>query len=146
MLSQSFADIWNDELQQKLRKGDREVYENPDTIGACTFITTLNAQSVGMASYDPRQAPEIGIVGYNFILPKFQGRGYGKMQIEEILRRLRQMGIKRAVVTTSEHPCFIPAQRTYLACGFKETKRYKTARDPRYNSIDYEIQLQGERR
>ena len=41
---------------------DRAVFEHPDTIGACGFITSLNAQAIGFASWDPRQYP-VGIIG-----------------------------------------------------------------------------------
>ncbi|MHC4124608.1 MAG: GNAT family N-acetyltransferase, partial [Planctomycetota bacterium] len=78
LLSQSFAELWNDELEEKIKQFDREVFENPDTVGACTFISTLNGEAMGMASWDPRQGPEVGIIGYNCILPEYQSRGFGK--------------------------------------------------------------------
>jgi len=141
LLSQSLAAIWNDKLEKKIRQFDKEVFENPDTVGACTFISTLNGKAVGMASYDPRQVPELGIIGFNCILPKFQTRGLGKAQIEQILRRLKTAGFKKASVRTGGHPFFIRAQNMYLACGFKESRRYSTGDQPGYGTIDYEIEL-----
>ena len=141
LLSQSFGELWNGELEEKIRQFDKDVFENPDTIGACAFILTLNGKPVGMASWDPRQGPELGIIGYNCILPEYQGRGFGKAQIKEIFKRLKEQGFKKVIVTTGAHPFFEPADNMYLACGFKEIRRYSERRDPRYGSIDYEIEL-----
>jgi GNAT superfamily N-acetyltransferase len=141
-LSQSFEELWNDELEKKIKQFDREVFENPDIVGACAFISTLNGKPVGMASWDPRQGLELGIIGYNCILPEYQGRGFGKAQIKEVLRRLKEQKFKKVIVTIGEHPFFEAADKMYLACGFKETKRYNEGRDPRYGSIDYEVELE----
>jgi len=141
LLSQSFAELWNDELEEKIRQFDKEVFENPDTVGACTFISTLNGKPVGMASWDPRQGPELGIIGWICVLPEFQGKGFGKIQIKEILRRLKRDGFKKAFVRTGEHPFFSNAQKMYAACGFKESKRYPTGNQQGYGTIDYEIKL-----
>lgn len=141
LLSQSWAELWNDELEEKIKQYDREIFENPDTVGACSFISTLNDKPIGMASWDPKQGPKVGIIGYNCILPEYQDRGFGKAQIKEILKRLKSQGFLKAFVTTGEHPFFERADKMYLACGFKEIRRYNEGRDPRYGSIDYEIEL-----
>jgi GNAT superfamily N-acetyltransferase len=121
---------------------DREVFENPDSVGRCVFITCLGEEAIGFGSFDPRQRPELGIIGHNCILPHYQGHRYGKRQILEILARFRQMGIQRAEVTTSEHPFFIPAQKMYLECGFQEKRRWIGGPDPRYKIIAYEMGLE----
>jgi GNAT superfamily N-acetyltransferase len=141
LLSQSFAELINDELEEKIKQFDKEIFENPDTVGACVFVSTLNGQAIGMASWDPRQGPEIGIIGYNCILPEFGGRGFGKAQINEVLRRFKAMRFKKAIVTTGDHPFFLKATKIYLACGFKETRRHSKSSDQRYGSIDYEIEM-----
>jgi GNAT superfamily N-acetyltransferase len=120
---------------------DREVFENPDTVGRCVFITCLAEEVIGFGSFDPRQRPELGIIGHNCILPQFQGHGYGKRQIQEILERFNQMGIKRVQVITGEHPFFLPAQKMYLDCGFHEKSRLAGGPDPRHKVIEYEMGL-----
>ena len=45
------------------------------------------------------------------------------MQIEEVLRRFRVWGFRKAIVTTGDDPFFQPAQRMYEACGFVEVAR-----------------------
>lgn len=141
LLSASFGELWNEELEAKINNFDREVFKNPQTIGACTFITTLGNEPAGMGSYDPRQGPELGILGYNCVIPEFQGKGLGKQQVREILDRFKAMEFKTARVTTGEHPFFVPAQKMYLACGFRKIKRYNTSGDLRFGSIEYEIDL-----
>jgi hypothetical protein len=54
---------------------DREVFTYPESVGECAFISLLDGEPVGLASYDPRQAPQYGIVGQNCVLPEYQGKG-----------------------------------------------------------------------
>ena len=120
---------------------DREIVAHPDTIGSCVFLSWAGAELVGFGSYDPRQRPAFGIVGHNCILPAFRGRGYGTAQVQEILRRFRELGIRKAQVTTGAHPFFLPARRAYAACGFRETGRRPWDVDPTQSVIDYETDL-----
>jgi GNAT superfamily N-acetyltransferase len=147
LLLESYAELlsterhyWKNERENWLQF-DLEVFHNPDTVGQCVFLTSLKDEMIGFGSFDPRQCPEFGIIGHNCILPRFRGHGYGKLQILEILSRFRLAGIKRAIVSTSEHPFFLPAQRMYLSCGFLEKKRYAGGPDPRYGVIEYEMAL-----
>jgi GNAT superfamily N-acetyltransferase len=121
---------------------DREVFGNPETVGRCVFITCLEEEEIGFGSFDPRQRPELGIIGHNCVLPRFQGKGYGKRQILEILDRFKQMKIKQAKAITSEHPFFLPARKMYLGCGFQEKRRLIGGPDPRYKVIEYEMELE----
>jgi GNAT superfamily N-acetyltransferase len=141
LLSQSWQPLWNDILAEKIRQFDTEVYENPTTVGACTYITTLDGSPAGMFSWDPRKGPEVVIIGWNCILPGFQGKGIGKAQIREMLKRFKQAGFKKVAVTTGQDPFFLPAQRIYLACGFTEVQRHPAAPNQRYGSIDYILLL-----
>jgi GNAT superfamily N-acetyltransferase len=120
---------------------DREVFACPKTVGACFFLTHLDGEIVGFASWDPRSRPAYGIVGHNCILPEFRSRGLGRMQIEEILRRFRVLGIQTARVSTADHPFFVPAQRMYTTCGFQEVQRVPWDRAPNVAIIEYERPL-----
>lgn len=117
---------------------DREALAEPDTVGACLFFTRRGEQLVGFASWDPRQAPEVGIVGHNCVLPAFQGQGLGSSQIREVLRRFTEQKIHVARVSTLDHPFFAPAQRMYLACGFREVGRSPWTRNPAICRVFYE--------
>jgi GNAT superfamily N-acetyltransferase len=141
LLFSCYEQILDNDLQEQFRQFDQDVFENLGTVGACTFITTIGRQIIGMGSYDPRQAPELGIIGHNCILPEQQGNGYGKRQILEIIRRLKFRHIKRATVTTSEHPFFKPACAMYLACGFSELERKQENPQNMYKKIHYEMEL-----
>jgi GNAT superfamily N-acetyltransferase len=135
LLQRAWAPLWNPKLEENIRRFDREVLELPQTVGACTFVTCLDAQPVGMGSYDPRQKPERGIIGWNCVVPEQQGWGIGKVQIQEIVRIFRSIGIRKACVTTTDEDFFVPAQRTYEACGFVRVRK------TRENNIEYELGL-----
>lgn len=141
LLLASYAKVLDRDLREKFRQFDHDAFENLGTIGACTFIATLGTEIIGMASYDPRRAPELGRIGHNCILPENQGKGYGKQQILEIIRRLKSRHIRRIEATTSEHPFFKPACRMYLSCGFAECRRKLKHPHDLHETIYYEMEL-----
>ena len=146
ILRASYADLlkldprWESE-QVNWDEYDREVFAHPKTVGSCLFLTRSNGRIAGFGSWDPRQRPEYGIVGHNCILPEFRGKGLGRQQIQEILRRFQKLGIKTAKVSTNDHPFFVPAQRMYIACGFREVRRITWDRDPSRKTIEYEKEI-----
>lgn len=147
MLKQSYAERlesdpehWGPEIP-KWDQFDHEVFGRPETVGSCVFLSWSDDQLVGFASYDPRQRPELGIVGHNCVLPDFRGRGYGKQQIQEILRRFQTMGIRAAKTSTLAGAWHTPAQRMYTACGFRETGRHPWGSDPSQDVIEYQKTL-----
>ena len=120
---------------------DRDVF-NHDYIAACTFITAENGKSIGVGSFDPRKRPAYGDVGHNCILPSAQGKGYGLLQLQEILRRIHGRGIKTARVSTGVGPFFEPARAMYASCGFLETRRFKMLEYPQGEMVEYELPLE----
>jgi len=147
LLKRSYAELvasepslWREE-QVRWERYDREVFGQPTTVGASIFLSRLDGRIIGFASWDPRQRPQRGIVGHNCILPEFRGRGFGREQVREVLRRFKDMGIQAALVTTCDHPFFAPAQRMYQACGFREVRRIPWDRDPRRTVIEYEREV-----
>jgi len=95
LLSQAYADLVNSDPSSwgyewaSWEQYDCEVFEQPTSVGACIFLTRLDGCIVGFGSWDPRQRPHFGIVGHNGVLPEFRGRGFGKQQTQEILRRFQ---------------------------------------------------------
>jgi GNAT superfamily N-acetyltransferase len=140
IISAAWAEIWDAELEKKVRQFDKEVYEYPATVGACTFITTLEDAPVGMFSWDPRGYPDVARIGWNCVLPQHRRLGIGKMQVLAMLSRFRQRNFARVCVTTGDHPFFVPAQKMYLKCGFAEVSRRTIPGQP-YGRIDYELSL-----
>ena len=147
LLKQAYAELiksapllWEPE-QKNWEQYDDDVFEQPQTVGACLFLTRLEDRSIGFGSWDPRQRPRFGIVGHNCILPEFRGLGLGKQQIQEVLRRFSEQKFETAKVSTNDHPFFVPAQRMYTACGFREVRRIPWERDPQQRVIEYEKEM-----
>ena len=128
-------------FQARWRQADRDSFDHLETIGRCVFVTCLNGRPIGFACFDPREAPERGLVGHNCIVPSCRGRGYGRRQLEELLRRLCELDIRHASATTGEHPFFEPAQHMYLRCGFREARRYDRRAVSLFRVIEYEKDL-----
>lgn len=133
----SDPDLWEKE-PEGWDRFDKDVYGDPDSIGECTFLSWLDDDLIGFASYDPRQWPAIGIIGHNAVLPDYRGRGFGKQQIDEILRRFRKKEYKRARVSTLDHPFFVPAKKMYLSCGFLVKRWIPWEGCAKYRLIEYE--------
>jgi GNAT superfamily N-acetyltransferase len=136
----SNPDLWGNETEG-WERFDADVYEDPDGIGDCTFLSWIDDKLIGFASFDPRQWPAMGIIGHNAILPEYQRHGFGKQQIEEILQRFQKMGFKKVKVSTLDHPFFIPAQKMYVSCGFCMKRWVPWEGCPKFRLIDYELEL-----
>ena len=139
-LLKSDASLWEPE-RANWKQFDSDVFNEPETVGACIFYSRMDDRLVGFASWDPRQWPRQGIIGHNCILPEFRGRGFGKRQVREILRRFSKTGFAKALVLTCDHPFFAPARHMYEACGFSEMRRRPWERAPGLSLIEYELKV-----
>jgi GNAT superfamily N-acetyltransferase len=126
-------------LCQSWQEYDRSVHEERDTVGRCGFMTITENHLVGFASWDPRNWPDVGRIGHHCVRPQYQGRGYGRRQVAEILERLRTLGFAKVQARTDEHPFFEPARRVYVKCGFVVVERKTGMLTPDYRMIVYEI-------
>ena len=147
LLFQSYAALirsdptsWKEE-ETKWIEFDHNAFSNLGSTGACVFLSWHERQIIGFGSFDPRPRHKFGIIGHNCILSEFRGRGYGKQQIIEILKRFAGLGIQTAKVTTHDNPFFIPAQRMYLSCGFREAGREPWAKVPNQYVIHYQKRI-----
>ena len=71
-------------------------YSNLETIiYQYGFITVVDGIVVGHISWDPRNRPNYVIIGHNCILSKYKGKGYGKIQLQEAVRRIKKYGVKK---------------------------------------------------
>ena len=144
MLKSAYAEILVDDAKHReqylkdWQKFDDEVFNNPDTVGKCVRISFVDGEVVGFMSYDPRNLPDFGIVGQNCVLPEFRGQGYGREQIEEILKIFKERGAKKVIVTTGDSAFYLPARKNYESIGFREISR---APKPSwgYGEINYEL-------
>lgn len=119
---------------------DKNTFDNADIIGKCLFVSRLDNKLVGFASYDPRHFPNYGIIGQNCVLPEFKRKGYGKLQIQELLRIFNKAHCLKAFVTTGDNDFFIPAQNMYKSLGFKETTRQRNIKWG-FKEIKYQLLL-----
>lgn len=140
LLYQAFGPLMNSEFEAKLRRYDEEVFDNPGSVGASVFLTRFDGELIGMASWDPRQFPK-AIIGYNCIIPGFQGIGFGKLQLCELLNRLALEGFTEVSARTGDDSFYVPSQKMYISRGFEEINRSEKSSDPRYGSIDYHYSI-----
>ncbi|MBN1415746.1 MAG: GNAT family N-acetyltransferase [Bacteroidales bacterium] len=105
-------------------KEDNETFNNPKTVGKYVLFSCINNSPIGYVSWDDRQFP-LGIVGQNCILPDYQGKGYGKKQIELIIKFFQDNKFNEIQAITGDHEFFAPARRIYITCGFQELKKTK---------------------
>ena len=67
-------------------------------------------------TWDPRNRPEYVEIGHNGIREQYKGRGYGRLQLEEALCRIREYeGLKRIIVCTNSN---LIAPKNYESAGF----------------------------
>lgn len=147
MLKDSYQDLIEKYDSQNVEKylgsweqADKDAFNNANTIGKYLFVTFIDNELVGFASWDPRHFPEYGIIGQNCVLTKHKGKGFGKLQIEELLRIFKKAECEKALVSTSDNDFFIPAQKMYQSVGFKETKRLLN-QEWGFDDIEYEKKL-----
>lgn len=115
-------------------------YSNLDITDKCGFITLIDNIPVGHISWDPRNRPNYVIIGHNCILTKYKGNGYGKLQLQEAIKRIKKYDVKKIIVTTNEFT--LPAQKNYESVGFKKVLIRENKEIPfAGNYIDYEMIL-----
>lgn len=124
---------------QMWKEYDNFFYSNLESIAdKFGFITVVDGIAVGHISWDPRNKPNEVTIGHNCILSSFKGRGYGKLQLEEAINRIKEYDVKKIVVTTNE--ILLPAQKNYESVGFiKVAERKNTETSFAGNYIDYEM-------
>jgi|WetSurSiteA1Bulk_404760.scaffolds.fasta_scaffold121065_1 hypothetical protein len=118
-------------------KEDSDAFNNLDTIGRHVKFSCLDNNPIGYLSWDDRQYP-IGIVGQNCIIPNYQGHGYGKKQIELIIKIFQDKKFKEIKAITGDHDFFISAQKIYINCGFHEHNKSK---GDLFNLIEFSKQI-----
>lgn len=136
---------FNDECEKawdtSWKEYDNYFYDNLDIADKYSFITVLDGEPIGHISWNPRHKPDYVEIGYNCIITKYKGKGYGHLQLEEAIRRVKEYdNLKKIIVTTNE--LFIPAQKNYESVGLKKVKERINNETPFSGKyIDYEIRL-----
>lgn len=98
------------------RESDGFFYDNPEIADKYGLVTCLDGEPIGFATWDPRHRPDYVEIGHNGIREQYKGRGYGRLQLAEALRRIRAYeGLKRIIVCTNAN---LVAPRNYESAGF----------------------------
>lgn len=126
-----WKDIW--------QEYDDFFYTNLKSVAdKCGFVTVVDGTAVGHISWDPRNKPDYVIMGHNCIISDFKGNGYGKAQLQEAIRRIKKINVKKIIVTTNE--ILLSAQKNYESAGFVKTKERENKETPFAGKyIDYEM-------
>lgn len=137
----SFNNICKTKWARMWKEYDDFFYSNLDSIAdKYGFITVVDGIAVGHISWDPRKKPKYVSIGHNCIISNFKGKGYGKIQLQEAIRRIKEYDVEKIVVTTNE--ITLPAQKNYESVGFvKITERKNTDTPFAGNYIEYEMVL-----
>ena len=129
--------IWDANWQET----DDFFYDHPDIADRYSLVTCLDGKPIGFVTWDPRHRPDYVEIGHNGIREPYKGRGYGRLQLEEALRRIREYeGLKRIIVVTNSN---LIAPRNYESVGFKLADRKLNRTESAYTGdfLRYEIVL-----
>jgi len=119
-------------------------YDNPQIAEKYGLVTCVDDVPIGFVTWDPRNRPEYVEIGHNGIRTAYKRKGYGRMQLEEALRRIRAYeGLKRIIVCTNSE--FV-ATRNYESVGFQLYDRKPNDTESAYTGdyLYYEIGLTEE--
>ena len=123
------------------KETDDFFYDNPDIADKYSLVTCLDGEPIGFVTWDPRHRPDYVEIGHNGIRERYKGRGYGRLQLEEALRRIREYeGLKRIIVVTNSN---LIAPRNYKSAGFALYDRKPNRTESAYTGdyLYYEIVL-----
>lgn len=123
------------------RESDDFFYDHPEIADRYGLVTCLEGKPIGFVTWDPRNRPEWVEIGHNGIREAYKGRGYGRLQLEEALRRIREYeGLKRIIVCTNS---LLIAPKNYEAAGFTLYDRKPNPSESAFTGdyLYYEIRL-----
>ena len=129
--------IWDADWKET----DDFFYGHPEIADRYSLATCLDGKPIGFVTWDPRNRPAYVEIGHNGIREQYKGRGYGRLQLEEALRRIREYeGLKRIIVCTNSN---LAAPGNYEAAGFKLYDRKPNRTESAYTGdyLYYEIIL-----
>lgn len=120
---------------------DNYFYDNLDIVDKYCFITVLDGEPIGHISWDPRHRPNYVEIGHNCIVTEYKNKGYGHLQLEEAIRRIREYdNLKKIIVSTNE--LMVPAMKNYESIGFVKVGERENKETPFSGKyLDYEMIL-----
>lgn len=130
-------EVWDDNWHQS----DDFFYDNPSIADKYGLVTCVDGYPIGFVTWDPRYIPDYVEIGHNGIRSAYKRKGYGHMQLEEAIRRIRTYeGLQRIIVCTNSN--FV-APKNYESVGFKLYDRKANETESAYagDYLYYEIVL-----
>jgi GNAT superfamily N-acetyltransferase len=120
----SFRAILGDEIYELAQKKEDEAqadllcfYLRADA-GWELYIAVKGNQTIGFIALKPDPQTSVGEIGLNAVDPIWAGQGVGLAMYEFAVERLRDRGMKVAVVSTGGDASHEPARRAYRKAGF----------------------------
>ena len=116
----SFDPRWDERYGAGFDEFDRFFYDNPNIADSCGFVTVCGGQPIGHISWDPHTKPEYVRLGHNCVASEYKGRGYGKLQLTEAIRRISESCEPRKIIVTTSQG-LTAARHNYERAGFMLT-------------------------
>ena len=129
--------IW----EENWKESDAFFYDNPAIAQKYSIVTCADGQPIGFVTWDPRHCPDHVEIGHNGVRGAYKRRGYGKMQLMEALRRIKEdEGLQRIIVGTNSN---LIAVRNYESAGFMLYDRKPNDTETAFTGdyLFYEIRL-----
>lgn len=123
------------------RETDAFFYDHPEIADRCGLVTCVDRHPIGFVTWDPRNRPESVEIGHNGIRSAYKRKGYGRLQLQEAVRRIRSYaGLKRIIVCTNGN---LVSPRNYESVGFQLYDRKENDSESAYTGdyLYYEINL-----
>lgn len=86
--------------------------------GHHVHVVTLGDEVVGFVSFTVDPERRMGEIGLNAVHPDHAGRGVGTWMYEQVVRRMKALGMVLATVGTGGDPSHAAARRAYEKAGF----------------------------
>jgi len=86
--------------------------------GHHVLVRTIGDEIVGFVSFTIDTAKRTGEIGLNAVHPAEAGQGIGTGMYENVLARMKELGVALATVGTGGDPSHAPARRAYAKAGF----------------------------
>ncbi len=123
-------EVWD----QNWHESDDFFYDNPNIADKYGLVTCVDGVPIGFVTWDPRHSPEYVEIGHNGIREKYKRQGYGHMQLEEAIRRIKEYeGLKKIIVWTNSN---LAAPKNYESVGFQLFDRKKNDSESKHTG-DY---------
>jgi len=81
-------------------------------------VADLNGQAVGLVAYEMDKETEQGVIEFLVVHPDHQNAGVGTALNEYALEKMREAGMKVAIVGTGGDDSHAPARKAYEKVGF----------------------------